>query len=240
MKLLRNPAEKPDEAKFRKIKLANKTIGRVLANPGVRDVLEACGFASEESEECLQLAEAPAGPTAELLVRAADLVRSVQQMLQELHWLHAMHQAAPELSSKPWAADEAARLCVRACLSLIKAPVDEGHGSSGKAPWVERLHYILSVPEMQECQAAVEEKKAVAVPTVREMVLSLIREGAHDLHTLVLANKCFALLWPPGEKRTLEGRLDFCYACLVSAITLVCFACDWVLPRLTRFSSLSD
>ena len=28
-----------------KIKLTNKTIARVLANPGVRDVLEACGFA---------------------------------------------------------------------------------------------------------------------------------------------------------------------------------------------------
>lgn len=172
----------------------------------------------------------------------------MQQELQELHWLYATHQAAPELSSKPWVADEAARLCVRACLSLLKAPspTDEGYSSSGKGPWVERLHHILSTPEMQDCQAAVQEKKAVAVPTVREVVLSLIREGGHDLHTLVLANKCFALLWPPGEKRTLEGRLDFCYACLVSATTLARFAHDCGLPqrrlwqRHCRFSLLPD
>ena len=58
----------------------------------------------------------------------------------------------------------------------------------------------------------------MAVPTVREVILQLIRNGAHDLHTLVLANKCFALLWPPGQKRTLDGRLDFCYACLDAAL----------------------
>ena len=86
-----------------------------------------------------------------------------------------------------------------------------------KTPWLERLHHILAVPDMQECQAAVEKRRGAAVPTVREVVLDLIRDGGHDLHALVLANKCFALLWPPGEKQTLDGRLDFCYACLVRA-----------------------
>lgn len=218
IKLLRNPAEKPKDAKFRKVKLTNKTIARVLANQGVREVLEACGFASGGSAEHLELAEEPSGPTAEILLRAADDVRVAQQMLQELHWLHTTHEAVPELSAKPWVADQAAKLCVRTCLGALKVP-DEDLGGPAKTPWVERLHHILSSPEMRESRAAVEEKKAVAVPAVREVVLSLIREGGHDLHTLVLANKCFALLWPPGEKRTLDGRLDFCYACLVTART---------------------
>jgi hypothetical protein len=223
IKLLRNPADKPEEPKFRKVKLTNKTIARVLANPGARDVLEACGFAGEAGAEHLELgADAPSEATVELLQHAADGVGRTQEMLQELHWLHAMREAVPELRAQPWAADGAAKLLVQTCLNTLHAPPPAdgsgGYGSSPKSPWVERLHHILSVPAMRECREVVAEGKGFAVPTVRGVALELIREGGHDVHTLVLANKCFALLWPPGEKRTLDGRLDFCYACLDAAL----------------------
>ena len=84
--------------------------------------------------------------------------------------------------------------------------------------WVGRLHHVLSEPAMRECRSVVEENGRFAAQTVREVVLAQIRNGGHDVSGLVLANKCFALLQPPGDKRTLESRLDFCYACLEAAL----------------------
>ena len=84
IKLLRNPAEKPEEAKFRTLKLTNAAIARVIANAGVREVLQACGFAGDSrDEQQLELGDVSA-PAVALLLRAVDGVEAVHRMLQEL------------------------------------------------------------------------------------------------------------------------------------------------------------
>ena len=47
LKLISNPLNKPDEAKFRQIKGSNKTIARVLAVPGAKAFLHAVGFVEQ-------------------------------------------------------------------------------------------------------------------------------------------------------------------------------------------------
>ena len=66
----------------------------MLGNPGVREVLEACGFASAEDGARLELVRPPSEPAVGVLLRAAaEKVHGAQQMLQELDWLHATQQA---------------------------------------------------------------------------------------------------------------------------------------------------
>ena len=208
VKLLRNPGEQPTEPKFRTIKLTNATIARVLATPGVRDVLQACGFAGGASSETLELHEAPG--TVALLLGAAEAVEAVQHMLQELYWLHATRAAVPSLAAQPWSADGAAEAVVHACLGALHAP----GAAAAKAEWVERLSHVLCAPEMVTCRAAVAGRVSVALAAVRSVALSLVREGAQDLRSLILANRCLAKLWPPGEAQTLQARLAFCTATL--------------------------
>ena len=152
LKLLRNPLESPEEAKFRKIKLTNKTIARVLANTGVRDVLEACGFAGTEGSEFLEL---PVGVGDSLLDSAVEGVGGAQGMLQELHWLHAARAAVPELGATPWQAEGAAKMLVQTCLNTLHAAPSAasgggfgGGGGGMTGVWVERLFHILSAPEV--------------------------------------------------------------------------------------------
>ena len=211
VKLLRNPAESPEEPKFRKIKLANATVARVLNNEGVRDVLQACGFVG--GEEHLELGDVSSTTIVGLLLHAAKGVEAVQQMLQELHWLHTVRNTLPSLSALPWEIDGAAKLVVQTCLRSLHIPTTDT-----KAPWVQRIHYILSSPEMHECRMRLTQNIGFAVPTLRSVALALIKAGGHDLQTLVLTNRCVALIDPPGDKATLEGRLDFCFACLAAAL----------------------
>jgi len=174
VKLLRNPAEQPAEPKFRTIKLSNATIARVLGTPGVRDVLQACGFAGGgASSEALELHEAPDTVT---LLHAAEAVEAVQHMLQELYWLHATRAAVPSLAAQPWSADGAAEAAVHACLGALHTP----GAAAAKAEWVERLSHVLCAPEMVACRAAVAGRLSVALAAVRGVALSLVREGARD------------------------------------------------------------
>ena len=215
-KLLRNPAENPEEPKFRKVKLSNATVARVLAHTGVRDVIIACGFSEDGTGECLELSDL-SEPAVGLLLRAVASVEEVQLMLQELSWLHAARKEVPKLDGKPWNVDTAAREVVQACLGSLHAPwrrTDVTH----KIVFVQQLHLILSTPGMRECRAAVEALKSVAVPALRRVALELIHLGALDVSALVQANRCLALLWPAGDASTLAGRLEFCSACLEAAL----------------------
>ena len=212
LKLLHNPVESPDEPKFRKVKLANKRIAAVLGNPGAREVLLAAGFVPDAEGAFLVL---PPGDASGPLTRAVEGVTEAQRGLQELHWLHSLRAALPSLNSQPWAPEGAAKQFVQLCLNTLHAPATS---LEDKVVWVGRLHHVLSEPAMRECRAVVEENGRFAAQTVREVVLAQIRNGGHDVSGLVLANKCFALLQPPGDKRTLESRLDFCYACLEAAL----------------------
>ena len=221
VKLLRNPAEQPAEKKFRVIKLSNATIARVLGTPGVRDVLQACGFVGDASSETLELRE-PLDSAA--LLAAAEAVQAVQLLLQELYWLHATRAAVPSLAAQPWSADGAAEAVVHACLGALHAPGP----APAKAEWVERLGHVLFAPEMESCRAAVAGRLSVALAAVRSVALSLVRtptltptltltpsltpelkqvmEGSQDLRSLVLANRCLAQLWPAGDPHTLQAR----------------------------------
>ena len=221
VKLLRNPAEQPAETKFRVIKLSNATIARVLGTPGVRDVLQACGFVGDASSETLELREPLDSVT---LLAAAEAVQAVQHMLQELYWLHVTRAAVPSLAAQPWSADGAAEAVMHACLGALHAPGP----AAAKAEWVERLGHVLLAPEMVTCRAAVAGRLSVALAAVRSVALSLVRtptltptltltpsltpelkqvmEGSQDLRSLVLANRCLAQLWPPGDPHTLQAR----------------------------------
>ena len=208
VKLLRNPAEKPEESKFRKIKLANAAIARVLANAGVREVLQACGFMPDAGSEHLELGTSA---TASLLLHGAERVEAVQHMLQEHAWLHGEASSLALSWDVEHVAEKVLQHLIR---SLRQAPTPD----SSKGPWLGRLHHILSAPEMHGCRSLVRRNVSFAVDTVRMVALELIREGGRELQTLVLANKCLASLWPPGDAATLEGRLEFCSACLGAAL----------------------
>jgi hypothetical protein len=103
---------------------------------------------------------------------------------------------------------------VHACLSALQKDA----ASANKTEWVQRLHHILSAAEMRRCREVLTKEIDSAVPTVRAVGLQLIKEGGYDLQTLVLTNKCLALLWPPGSKSTLEDRMAFCSDCLEAAL----------------------
>ena len=201
IKLLRNPADNPDEPKFKKIKLANPTIARVLAPPGARRVLEACTFS--EVDQFLELGEVTA-PVVALLCSAVEAVEGAQHMLQEMHWLNATWQEVASLASLPWSADGAAKAIVQTCLKELNAPTS----GATKAPWVQRLHYMLTAAAMQECRAMLVSLSGVAVQTARKVALELIKEGGFELQTLVHVNQCFAQLCPPGVKETLDARVS--------------------------------
>ena len=119
VKILRNPAEQPDELKFRKIKLSNATIGRVLSHPGARDVLAACGFVEASEGECLELIEAERA----LLLRTSQEVEAVQYELQELDWLYVNRAATaspiPGRPSEPWSADGAPAAMAHTCVTTL-------------------------------------------------------------------------------------------------------------------------
>ena len=211
VKLLRNPGEKPEEPKFRSIKLANAAITRVLNSiPGGRDVLMASGFVGAAGAEHLSLCDTSAATTAGLL-QAADAVELVQHTMQELQWIYAARASVPKLAQR-WAADGAATALVNACVSSLHASVAES------APWLQRLLVILSTPEMRECRAALAPISAGAVAALRRVALELIHTGMHPVELLVLANKCLALLRPPGDAASLPSRLEFCAACLEAAL----------------------
>lgn len=215
-KLLRNPAENPEEPKFRKVKLSNATVARVLAHTGVRDVIIACGFSEDGTGECLELSDL-SEPAVCLLLRAVASVEEVQLMLQELSWVHAARKEVPKLDGQPWNVDTAAREVVQACLGSLHAPW-RGTDVTHKIVFVQQLHLIMSTPGMRECRAAVEALKSVAVPALRRVALELIHLGSLDVSALVQANRCLALLWPAGDASTLAGRLEFCSACLEAAL----------------------
>ena len=214
VKLLRNPAEKPEEAKFRSIKLGNAAIARVLAHPGAREMFEASGFAP--TAELLELGHLDP-PGIARLQRSAEGVEAVQHMLQELNWLHAARAEAVSLSARPWSADTAAKLLVQSCLASLAGHAPDA-ADAGKAKWVQILHTILATPWLHECREVLRQQMGFAVSVVRGVALELIAEGGHDLQALVQANKCFALLLPPGDARTLDDRVDFCFACLEAAL----------------------
>jgi len=214
LKLIRNPSESPDEPKFRRIKLSNATVGRVLAHAGAREVLSLCGFQAAGSE-FMELGEVSEAAAAQLLGVAQAVESECLQHVQELQWLHAERAAIPSLAAQPWAADGCARAFVQTCLHALHTP---GTAEASKAGWVRRLHFILSEPGMRASRDVLGQLGSVAVPAVRRVVLELIHAGAHDVQTLVLATKSLAQLWPPGEPSTLSGRLDFCFACLEAAL----------------------
>lgn len=208
-KILRNPAETPEEPKFRTIKLTNPTIARVLAHTGVRAVLEACGFAEDAAGQLLTLSSVDMS----LLQRIVKGTEEVRDMLQELHYLHA---GVPSLvHASGWSADGASKAFVKACLTALREPQSRG-------TWVERLHHVLSAPEMHECRAVLSSVHSAVVHAVRQLALELINGQTivHDVAALMHANKCLALLCPPGEAQTLDARLDFCYACLEAALPM--------------------
>ena len=235
VKLLRNPAERPEEVrclptkpvaltcsphaqysrhvprreqpKFQKIKLANATIARVLATRGVRDVLEACGFAADSTAEHLELVTVEAT----LLGEAAELVEAAHHMALELHWLH---EAVASIGRLSWAAEAAAELVVRECFVALHAPAEE----EARGMWVARVHHMLSAVEMCACRAVISRNEQHAVSTLCTVALELIRGGGLDRQALVQCNKCIALLWPAGERQTLDERLEFCAGCLEAAL----------------------
>ena len=182
VKLLRNPAEQPAETKFRVIKLSNATIARVLGTPGVRDVLQACGFVGDASSETLELREPLDSVT---LLAAAEAVQAVQHMLQELYWLHVTRAAVPSLAAQPWSADGAAEAVVHACLGALHAPGP----APAKAEWVERLGHVLLAPEMVTCRAAVAGRLSVALAAVR----SVAGWAAPEVLAIAVAVVCVAM-----------------------------------------------
>ena len=213
LKLIRNPSEAPDEPKFRRIKLSNATVGRVVAHAGAREVLSSCGFM--ELGEFMELSELSEATGAQLLLVARAVESDCLHMLQELRWLYTERTAIPSLASQPWSADGCARAFVQTCLHALHVP---STAEESKAEWVQRLHFILSEPGMRASRDALMQLGSVAVPAVRRVVLELLHAGAHDVRTLVLANKSLAQLWPPGEPSTLSARLDFCFACLEAGL----------------------
>ena len=205
-KLLRNPADQPNEEKFQKVKLGNAAVARVLAAvDGARELLIACGFVADAASEFLVLKDV----SATLLRRTADAAVAVQQMLQELQWIYSARSQVPSMANQPWAADTAAVALVQACLGALNAPGDPKQ----KVVLVQRLHLMLFTAELQECSAAAR-RSTVAVPAVRRVALELLHDGAHDVPSLVLAHQCLAALWPPGDPQTLPARLEFISACL--------------------------
>eukprot|EP00966_Prymnesium_polylepis_P096501 2236037-Prymnesium_polylepis.1 len=146
VKLLRNPAEQPAEAKFRKIRTTNPTIARVLTHSGARDLLRACGFVGG-ADEFLELGDDDAESA--VLSSAAAQLEAVQHMLQELSWLFQLRSAVPSLAAVPWSAEGAAKLLVQSCLKELHAPSTT---ADVKAQWVQRLYHSLSAPEMHECR----------------------------------------------------------------------------------------
>ena len=209
VKLLRNPAEQPEEPKFRKLKLSNATIARVLGHAGVRGVLQACGFAACADEDALALGDVDVAH----LLRAVEAVEALHQELQELNWLYATRTAVPSLAAQPWAIDLAAEAVVHACLCALHTP-DES--VTGKTPWLQRLCHMLTALEMRTSCKLVHGRASVATVAVRRVALELVH--AHDLRSLAFANRCLAALWAPGDPRTLAGRVEFCSACLAVAL----------------------
>jgi hypothetical protein len=205
-KLLRNPAEHPGDPKFRKVKLANATVARVLSNAGVREVLVACGFAGDAAAEHLELHDVPEAA----LLKAVEAVEAVQHMLLELQWLYDARQGTG--AAGHWAPDEEAKTLVQACLRCLHSDVTD------KVPWVRRLHHILYAVQMRECREAVMERTSVAVTALRRVALELLHAGAFDVPALVLTNQCLAWLWPPAEPSTLQARIDFCLSCLEAVL----------------------
>ncbi len=182
VKLLRNPAEQPDEAKFRKIKLSNAAIARVLANAGVSEVLHACGFVGGEEELALHKVDASR------LLRGVAAVEAVHLALQELHWLHAIRASEPTLCAQPWAVDvercssSAAQAIANACLAALHTPgpeLPERFSERSKAAWVQRLCHILCAAEMRESRQVVLSRGSVAVAALRRAVR---REAATTPH----------------------------------------------------------
>ena len=217
VKILRNPAEQPDELKFRKIKLSNATIGRVLSHPGTRDVLAACGFVETCLGEYLELIEADRA----LLLRTAQEVEAVQYELQELDWLYvnracmstATASPIPGRPSEPWSADGAPAAMAHTCATTL---LKLGAEAAAKGPWVPRLSHLLFAPEMVECRRLVRERASVLVMALRAIVLELIR--MHEMEALSTALRCLAFLWPAGDLATLAARLEFCSSCLAAAL----------------------
>jgi hypothetical protein len=214
VKILRNPAEQPDELKFRKIKLSNATIGRVLSHPGARDVLAACGFVETSEGECLELIEVDRA----LLLRTSQEVEAVQYELQELDWLYVNRAATaspiPGRPSEPWSADGAPAAMAHTCVTTL---LKLGTEAAAKGPWLARLSHMLFAPEMVECRRLVRERASVLIMALRAIVLELIR--MLEMGALSTALQCLAFLWPAGAHDTLAARLEFCSSCLAAALS---------------------
>ena len=214
VKLVRNPGKQPTEPKFKKVKLSNATISRVLSRPGALDVMTACGFVADATGESLEQTDTSASAAA-VLLHTADAVESVQHTLQELHWLHESRGGVPSLATQPWVAADAAMALVKACLTALHAPGDPG--AAEKVGWVQRLHVALTAPELVETRAIVMQHSSVVVTAVRRVALALVHAGV-DVPSLVAANKCLAHLAPPGDPRTVDSRVDFCFAYLEASL----------------------
>jgi len=216
-KLLRNPADQPEEPRFRKLKLTNATVARVLATTGVRKVLEACGFFADAEHLELRM-EATDTAAVARLSSAAEAVKAAQRMLQELHWIATVRNEVPSLAARPWAADGAAHALVQACLAAVSAPASDPLALAAKIPWVQRLNRLMFSAELQECRSSLSPLASVAIVALQTTSLELIRVGARDVRSLVEVSQCLAQLWPPGEARTLDARLDFAFACMEAAL----------------------
>jgi len=216
-KLLRNPADQPEEPRFRKLKLTNATVARVLATTGVREVLEACGFSADAEHLELRM-EATDTAAVARLSSAAEAVEAAQRMLQELHWIATVRDEVPSLAARPWAADGAAHALVQACLAAVSAPASDPLALAAKIPWVRRLNRLMFSAELQECRSSLSPLASVAIVALQTTSLELIRVGARDVRSLVEVSQCLAQLWPPGEARTLDARLDFAFACMEAAL----------------------
>ena len=224
VKLLRNPGQNPAEPKFRRVKLSNGTIARVLANAGVRDVLLACGFADDASSESLVLGDDVNEAVAAKLLSAAQALEAGQQVLLELQWVHAVRAEVPSLAAQPWVLDKAAPEVIQRCVVALAGQPESrdvaalGGEAAVRSYWVSRLHSALHTPEMRTCRATALKHASVLIKSLRELTLDLIHAGALDVTTLAHANRCLATLWPPGDARTLPGRLEFCFDCLEAAL----------------------
>ena len=76
-RLLQNVLGKPDEAKYRRIRLANAKIdGALRPQPAARRLLELCGFAASADGEHLDMADAAAHDCARLELARAIIKRA--------------------------------------------------------------------------------------------------------------------------------------------------------------------
>ena len=152
------------------------------------------------------------------LSSAAEAVEAAQRMLQELHWIATVRNEVPSLAARPWAADGAAHALVQACLAAVSAPASDPLALAAKIPWVRRLNRLMFSAELQECRSSLSPLASVAIVALQTTSLELIRVGARDVRSLVEVSQCLAQLWPPGEARTLDARLDFAFACMEAAL----------------------